>query len=135
MKTAAFVFTLLLASAAIAQPVVMPEVALPPMELGDAAITPLRDGFVAAWSDADRIHVAHLDATLHATDPTLDLLLATSISRVSALAIATNGSSVLLAWNETRPGAFEQYAATISPASSVVVGTLPTFSSVTLFLP
>lgn len=53
-------FSMFLATTAAAQPVVGPEVSVPPIELGDSAIAPLRDGLVAAWSDADRIHVAHV---------------------------------------------------------------------------
>lgn len=110
----ALVLALLLATSALAQPVVGPEMTTPPVEFGDVAIAPLRDGYVAAWSDAGRIHVAHLDASLRVTDPTLDILTTASNAQVPALAVATNGSSVFLVWNEKRPGYAEVYGAAIS---------------------
>src|SRR5689334_20082410 len=88
-----------------------PGFSIPVHDLGDAALVPVRDGFVMAWSDGPRIYTEHLDANLQATNAPFSFPLAAP-SSVTSLALASNGTSVLATWHELRAGNVEaQYAA------------------------
>ncbi|HEX3580915.1 MAG TPA: hypothetical protein VH087_04075 [Thermoanaerobaculia bacterium] len=99
MKT--LLFTLLLATSAVAQPVVGPEVASAPLpSLGDFAVAPQRDGFVIAWEQGGRIYAGQLDSSLHLTAAPLELPVTDSRAVASSPAIASDGTTVLVAWHE-----------------------------------
>jgi hypothetical protein len=112
----ALFFALFITSAALAQPVVGPEVTTPPLEgLGDFSVAPQRDGFAFAWEQAGRINAGHLDATLHLTANPLQLPLFDSAATALLPAVASNGTSVLVVWHERRPGYLESaYLALLS---------------------
>jgi hypothetical protein len=97
----ALLLTLLMTTAALAQPVVGPEVTTPPLTaLGDISLAPQSGGFVVAWEQAGRIYAGHLDATLHLTGALLELPRVNPPTQASSPAIASNGTSVLVAWHE-----------------------------------
>ncbi len=92
---------LLFSASALAQPVVGPEVTSAPLaNLDDYAIAPQRDGFVFAWTAEGRLFAGHLDATLQLTAPPLQVPLYTPTGTASLPAIASNGTSVFVAWHE-----------------------------------
>lgn len=110
-----FLFALLVATSAVAQPVVGPEVKSAPIDnLGDAALLPQGDGYLIAWSQGDHINVGHLDATLHETDAPFTFSTLPS-EPVSFVTLATTGRSILVAWKQPRPGVDVTYAATLTP--------------------
>lgn len=99
---------LFISVSALAQPVVGPEVTSAPLvNLDDYAIAPQRDGFVLAWTAEGRLFAGHLDASLHITAPPLELPLYTAAATASLPAIASNGTSVFVAWHELRVGISE----------------------------
>lgn len=101
----ALFFAFFITTAALAQPVVGPEVMTPPLiGLGDVSLAPQHDGFVLAWEQAGRIYAGHLDATLHLTASPLQLPLFDAAATAILPAVASNGTSVLVAWHERRPG-------------------------------
>ena len=106
-----------------------PEVSVPVNNLGDLALVPLRDGFVMAWSDGPRIYTEHLDANLQATNAPFSFPLVVP-GPVTSLALASNGTSVLVTWHELRGPNFEaQYAAILDAgAQSMLAG--PLFTSI-----
>ena len=114
---------LLLSISALAQPVVGPEVASAPLtNLDDYAIAPQRDGFVLAWTADGRLFAAHLDRTLHMTAPPLTLPLFDSAATAALPAIASNGTSVFVAWHERRQGFGETaYMAVLSAGAQTLV--------------
>ena len=88
-----------------------PEVTTPVHDLGDLALVPVRGGFVMAWSDGPRIYTEHLDANLQATNAPFSFPLVVP-GAVTSLALASNGTSVLVTWHELRsPSTEAQYAA------------------------
>lgn|GEM_PF-2328670 len=112
---AVLAFTLL-ATAALAQPVVGPEVVSPPLTAFDgASIAPLRDGYVIAWSEDGRIRAGHLDATLHLTGAMLDLPVYDADGAARRPSVATTGTSVLVAWEEIGPSFDGTIIASLSP--------------------
>ncbi|HEV8436216.1 MAG TPA: hypothetical protein VGR95_22595 [Thermoanaerobaculia bacterium] len=102
-----------------------PETSIPVHDLGDLALVPVRDGFVLAWSDGPRIYTEQLDANLQATNAPFSFPLVVP-SSVTSLALASNGTSVLVTWQELRASNIEaQYAAILdSGAQSIVAGPL-----------
>lgn len=123
-----FVFALLLAASVFAQPVVGPVVTSDPLDnLDDYVIAPQRDGFVLAWTSAGRLYAGRLDATLHLTSPPLLLPLTQPGTNAATPAIASNGTSVLVAWHERRAGYAEfAFIALLSPdAQTLIKGPLP----------
>src|ERR1043165_3131993 len=78
-----------------------PEISIPAHDPGDLALVPLRDGFVMAWSDGPRIYTERLDANLQAAGSPFSFPLVAPGS-VSSLALASNGTSVLITWHELR---------------------------------
>lgn len=116
----AFLFALLLATSAGAQLVVGPEVLSTPIDrLGDIALAPQRGGFVVAWEAAGRIYAGHLDDALQATGPILTLPLSDPQASATSPAIATNGSTVLVAWQEHHPDV--NVVATLNADASVLL--------------
>jgi hypothetical protein len=114
---------LLFSVSALGQPVVGPEVVSAPIpNLDDYAIAPQRDAFVFAWTAAGRLYTGHLDATLHLTAPPFQLPLADPLAAAATPAIATNGTSVFIAWHERRIGAGETaYMALLSADAQTMV--------------
>ena len=117
-------FSLLLAFSAAAQPVAGPEVrsaAIP--TTGDVALLPQGSGFLVAWSEADRINVGHLDATLHATDAPFSILLPAPSALPTFVTLASNGSSILVVWKEKPPygHADSTYAATLTADAKAIL--------------
>ncbi|HEX3111098.1 MAG TPA: hypothetical protein VHU41_18495 [Thermoanaerobaculia bacterium] len=102
-----------------------PETSIPVHDLGDLALVPVRDGFVIAWSDGPRIYTEQLDANLQATNAPFSFPLVVP-SSVTSLALASNGTSVLVTWHELRASNGEaQYAAILdSGARSIIAGPL-----------
>src|SRR6476659_11249702 len=87
----ALLLTLFVTTAALAQPVVGPEVTTPPLTaLGDISLAPQSDGFVVAWEQAGRIYAGHLDATLHLTGALFELPRVNAPTQASSPAIAGN---------------------------------------------
>lgn len=114
---------LLLSVSALAQPVVGPEMTSTPIEkLDDYALAPQRDGFVLAWTAAGRMHAAHLDASLHPTAPALELPFVDPAAAAVMPAIASNGTSVLVAWHEQRLGYAEStFIALLTPDARTIL--------------
>ncbi|HEX3110447.1 MAG TPA: hypothetical protein VHU41_15230 [Thermoanaerobaculia bacterium] len=114
MKT--LLLALLVATSAAAQPVVGPEVKSATLPaVGDAALLPHGSGYLIAWSEADRINVAHLDATLQATDAPFSVLLPPPSAQPTFVTLASNGSSILVVWKEKPAGyADSTFAATLT---------------------
>lgn len=113
---APLVAVVLAASSAMAQPVVGPEVATPPIAaFGGASVAPLRDGYAIVWSEQGRIRAGHLDATLHLTGALLDLPLYQGGGTAKRPSVATTGTSVLVAWEETAPSFDGTIVASLSP--------------------
>ena len=103
MKT--FLFALLFSVSALAQPVVGPEVVSSPIaSLDDYALAPQRDGFVFAWTAAGRLYASQLDPSLHIAAAPLQVPLVDPAALAVLPAIASNGTSVLVAWHERRAG-------------------------------
>lgn len=102
-----------------------PGVSTPVHDLGDLALVPVRDGFVMAWSDGPRIFTEHLDANLQATNAPFSFPLVAP-SSVTSLALASNGTSVLITWDEVHGVNLEaQYAAILDvDAQSMLYGPL-----------
>jgi len=102
-----------------------PETSIAVGDLGDLALVPVRDGFVIAWSDGPRIYAEQLDANLQPANAPFSFPLVVP-SSVSSLALASNGTSVLVTWHEVRgPNVEAQYAAILdSGARSIVAGPL-----------
>ncbi len=113
----AFLLTLLIATSALAQPVVGPEVRSTPIEaLDDYDIAPQHDGFVLAWTAGGRLYTGHLDATLHLTGAPFLIPLVDPRTAAVTPAIASDGTSVMVAWHERRTGFAEfAYVAVLSP--------------------
>lgn len=100
-----FLLSLLVAATAAAQPVVGPEVRSAAIEnLDDYAIAPQRDGFVLAWTANGRLFAGHLDSSLQITAPPLTVPLFDPAAAAALPAIASNGTSVFVAWHERRAG-------------------------------
>ncbi len=114
---------LLLSVSALAQPVVGPEVATAPLEgFGSCSIVPQRDGYVLAWEQGGRVHTGHLDSALHLTDRDLLLPLGDDSDSASLPTVASNGSTVVVAWRETSPsGTSATYLATLTSNASVLL--------------
>ncbi|HEV8433097.1 MAG TPA: hypothetical protein VGR95_06750 [Thermoanaerobaculia bacterium] len=88
----------------------------PPLAaFGGAAIAPLRDGYVIVWSEQGRIRAGRLDATLRLTGTMLDLPLYESAGAARRPSVATTGTSVLVAWEETAPSFDGTIIASLSP--------------------
>ena len=100
----------------LAQPIVGPEVVTPPLAaFGGASIAPIRDGYVIAWSEGGRIRAGHLDSTLHLTGTLLELPLYQFAGSARHPSVATIGTSVLVAWEETGPSFDGTIIASLSP--------------------
>lgn len=105
-----------------------PEVTTPVHDLGDLAIVPVSGGFVMAWSDGPRIYAERLDADLQPVNAPFSFPLIVP-SSVTSLALASNGTSVLVTWYELRGvNSAAQYAAVLDVnAQSLLAG--PLFTS------
>jgi hypothetical protein len=105
-----------------------PEASIPVRDLGDLALVPVRGGFIMAWSDGPRIYTEQLDANLQATKAPFSFPLVVP-SSVTSLALASNGTSVLVTWHEARGVNLDaQYAAILDPGvQSILAG--PLFTS------
>ena len=132
----AFLFALLLAASAAAQPVVGPEVRSAPIEaFGDVALLPEADGYVIASSQGHQISIGRLDATLHQTEALLAVPLSASSAIAPFVTLATTGRSILLVWKEQRPGYAEStYAATLTGDARSLLAS-PRFINVSSYAP
>ncbi|HEX3580914.1 MAG TPA: hypothetical protein VH087_04070 [Thermoanaerobaculia bacterium] len=123
---------LLVSVSAFAQPVVGPEVASAPLaNLDDYAIAPQRDGFVFAWTAEGRLFASHLDPSLHVSAPPFQLPQIDPEGTAVMRAIASNGTSVLVAWHERRAGYSEHafIALLTADAQTLVKGPVTSTSS------
>src|ERR1700756_4689438 len=105
MAMKALLLAFLFAATAAAQPVVGPEVISSPIEaLDDFAVAPEHDGFVLAWTAAGHLYTGHLDSTLHLTGTPLLVPLVDPRTAAVTPAIASDGTSVMVAWHERHVG-------------------------------
>ena len=120
-----FALTLFLTAGAVAQPVVGPEVTSTTIEaLDDYDIAPQHDGFVLAWTAGGRLYTGHLDSTLHLTGAPFQIPLVDPTTAAVTPAIASDGTTVMVAWHERRTGYAEfSYVAVLSAnADAYLVG-------------
>ena len=100
----ALLLTLFVTTAALAQPVVGPEVTTPPLTaLGDISLAPQSDGFVVAWEQAGRIYAGHLDATLHLTGALFELPRVNAPTRAYRTGLRRSATSGTPASSTRRP--------------------------------
>ena len=118
-----YLFLFLLSVSALAQPVVGPEVvSSPTANLDDYALAPQRDRFVFAWTAAGRLYASQLDPSLHINAAPFQLPLVDPAAAAVLPAIASNGTSVLVAWHERRAGYGElTYIALLSADARTLV--------------